>query len=194
VPYNQTNKKDDSKKNPILGHLLFNLYVIFISASTMIATLLYKNVEGLNASQALTLRGIIAFALTCLLAGKQVTKALYVPKEKTNFLMLRCLMGALGQNFLLAAPQYLPLVYNSISTNAAPVMTVIVSAIVLKEKVQLIHVALILISAAGVACIILGKGKKTDDEPSDPPPLWIVIGLFLAPVLLAFGAILTTKL
>ena len=136
-------------------------------------------------------RSIVSFAIS-LFVIKQ--RKLPVFGNNKKWLIIRGVSGTFALTIFFYTIHYLPLAIASTIQYLAPIFTVILAMIILKEKVKTLQWFFIAISFSGVALIALDKLTETTSGPDQISFFWLGLGLIAAVLSgLAYTAIIKLK-
>lgn len=158
-----------AKENLIWYHLLM-LAIVSIWGTTYISTSILLNggtdshIGGLEPMQICTIRSFIAYIGLLILSHKKFRSNSW--KDELRFIGLG-LSGVtlyfLCENTAVGITQVANV---SLIISLAPLLTIILMALIYKIRIPLITITGVIIAFCGVACVILGNGQKWDVGPT----------------------------
>jgi drug/metabolite transporter (DMT)-like permease len=151
-------------------------------------------VEGLQkypGHELVLARSIVSFIIS-LIVIKQRKLPIFGNNKK--WLIIRGLAGTIALTIFFYTIHYLPLAIASTIQYLAPIFTVILAMIILKEKVKALQWFFIGLSFTGVALIALDKITGNNSGPEDISFFWLGLGIIAAVFSgLAYTAIIKLK-
>lgn len=151
-------------------------------------------VEGLQrypGHELVLARSVVSFIIS-LIVIKQRKLPIFGNNKK--WLIIRGLAGTIALTIFFYTIHYLPLAIASTIQYLAPIFTVILAMIILKEKVKALQWFFIGLSFTGVALIALDKITGNNSGPEDISFFWLGLGIIAAVFSgLAYTAIIKLK-
>lgn len=172
-----------------LCFLIVNFFVKLLGAGDS-----QNIIEGLQkypGHELVLARSIVSFAISLFIIKK---KKLPLFGNNKRWLIIRGVSGTIALTIFFYTIHYLPLAIASTVQYLAPIFTIIIAMIVLKEKVKTLQWFFIGLSFSGVVLIALDKITGVNTEPDQISFFWLGLG-FIAAVFsgLAYTAIIKLK-
>ena len=84
-----------------------------------------------------------------------------IPRKYVQNLFIRVTLGLILMVFIFSSIRYFPLVFVSLVSNLTPLLTVLLSYLILKKGITKLDTAILFLSFVGVTVLITGsKGSK----------------------------------
>ena len=158
-----------------LCFLIVNFFVKLLGAGDS-----QNIIEGLQkypGHELVLARSIVSFAISLFIIKK---KKLPLFGNNKRWLIIRGVSGTIALTIFFYTIHYLPLAIASTVQYLAPIFTIIIAMIVLKEKVKTLQWFFIGLSFSGVVLIALDKITGVNTEPDQISFFWLGLGFIAA--------------
>jgi drug/metabolite transporter (DMT)-like permease len=136
-------------------------------------------------------RSVVSFAISLFIIKK---RKLPVFGNNKKWLLIRGISGTIALTIFFYTIHYLPLAIASTIQYLAPIFTVILAMIILKERVKLLQWVFIVLSFSGVLLIALDKTLGASVGSDEISFLWLGLGIIAAVLSgVAYTAIMKLK-
>ena len=189
----------ESGDQPLKGTLFFILYTVLYSLCFLCASYMYRRNPDLTPFQMLFMRSVFALVFQMIGVNKELKPAVWdsVNKGNVNPLIFRTIQGTATNIINYSTAKFLPLTIIAIVNNMAPMLTVVLAYLILKERIKGFEIVMIGLTIAAVVTVVVGENpESTTGQPKASTVMTYLLygALFLNPFLTAGGSISMRKM
>jgi len=189
--------QSERKDNPTLGSIFYVFSILNSTVQLVFGKLLFDNQPKFKPEMALLMRSAWSLVLLILLINFNFKKIMVdsVKKNDYPYLTFRTLSSTLTQVINTFASKYIPLTIIGVTNNLSPLCTVVLAYIFLGERLKMLEIVFLGLLAAGIFTIVLGASKTSNPkEKTITQAPWLYVALFINPLLVASGTIISRKI
>lgn len=134
------------------------MFVLGGAVILILADFLYERVPEIQSFQIQFLRSIFSVMITMSLNCGHIKERVWdkLPPGKMKLMLLRCVLATIVQVTNLTIVKYFSLVFQGIARNMTPIVTILLSQVLIGESVSCFDISFTLVSLIGVVFIIAG--------------------------------------
>jgi drug/metabolite transporter (DMT)-like permease len=156
-----------------LCFILVNFLVKMLGGNNDLST--YFHFQSYGAHELVFFRSLVSFILSAIIIKK---KGIPFFGNNKKWLLVRGIAGVIALTIFFFTLQELPLAVASILQYLSPIFTIILAAIVLKEKIFKIQWILIILAFCGV--LVIGYDNLLPSSAAAIEPFWMILGIVSA--------------
>ncbi|TNV77029.1 hypothetical protein FGO68_gene5292 [Halteria grandinella] len=179
-----------------LGYVFQLTFVLQVCFQEILSKIAYQRNPDMAVPQLLFFIGIGSSLTFIILMGRDLKVYLSVERGYILSIFLRIALSMMLLGCVYTSVKYLPLIYIALSVNLNPIITVILSYLLLKKGLGLMDTAVLLISFGGVVVIILGTYDTTTQSTSNSDVSLVLpfIAMLLLPFVISASSILQRQM
>ena len=145
------------------------------------------------------MRSIFSVSITLALNFGHLKQRIWddLPPEKVKLLFIRCFLATTVQVTNLTIVKYFSLIFQGIARNLTPIVTILLSQVMIGESVPCFDISFTLVSLIGVVLIIAGgfqDSEEIEEGPSQVTNVLCLIGALALPFCLSLSNIINRKM
>ncbi len=156
-----------------LSFILVNFLVKLLGGNNAISS--YFEFQTFGAHELVFFRSLVSFIISAIVIKR---KAIPFFGNNKKWLFVRGISGVVALTIFFFSLQNLPLAVASILQYLSPIFTVILAAIILKDKILKLQWILIILAFCGV--LLIGYDNLVSDSEIVIDPTWMILGIVSA--------------